>query len=326
MRRIIGANARLNWVTAGYGWLALVVPIVVASPGYFSGTLTFGELMMVVGAFYQVQQALRWIVDNAGTIADWRATLVRVMSFHDALTALDTVAQPGLRIQLAAEPTRCLRFQDVAIVTPAGPARLAEGDIKIQPGERVLIAGAPGTGKTALFQAIAGLPARGHGRIVVPTAARMAFLSSRPYVPPGRLRDTLSSWAGGQTDVSHAAALARVGLGHLSSALDLVDRWDRELSASEQHRLACARLLLGRPEWVISDGAIELVGEEYFETILSIFGEELAATAVVGFAVRAWPNGLYTRIFHLVRPELSSEPFPLRPASGHSGLLAELGS
>ena len=85
VQRIILANVRLTWVTAGYGWLALVVPIVVASPGYFSGKFTFGELMVVVGAFYQVQQALRWFVDNAGAIADWRATLFRVMSFRNAL-------------------------------------------------------------------------------------------------------------------------------------------------------------------------------------------------------------------------------------------------
>src|SRR6185437_11550900 len=85
-RQISVASFRLSWVTAGYGWAALVVPILVASPGYFGGNLSCGELMMVVGAFQQVQQALRWFVDNVGTIADWRATLLRVTSFRDALT------------------------------------------------------------------------------------------------------------------------------------------------------------------------------------------------------------------------------------------------
>jgi len=89
LRQVAFARARLTWVTASYGWVALVFPIIVAAPGYFAGRLTFGELMMVVGAFNQVQTSLRWFVDNTGTIADWRAALLRVMNFRQALLELD---------------------------------------------------------------------------------------------------------------------------------------------------------------------------------------------------------------------------------------------
>jgi vitamin B12/bleomycin/antimicrobial peptide transport system ATP-binding/permease protein len=184
MRRIIRANVRLTWVTAGYGWLALVVPIVAASPGYFGGKLSFGELMMVVGAFYQVQQALRWFVDNAALIADWRATLYRVMSFRNALIALDGTDAGGHRIELATDPEGKLRFEHLTVMTPAGSAHIAEGDVVVDPGERVLIVGKPGCGKTTLFLAIAGLSAWGSGRILLPAATGIAFLSQRPYVPP----------------------------------------------------------------------------------------------------------------------------------------------
>ena len=47
------------------GWITIIAPIVVASPGYFGGELSFGALMMVVGASIQVQQALRWFIDNS---------------------------------------------------------------------------------------------------------------------------------------------------------------------------------------------------------------------------------------------------------------------
>ena len=63
-RRIVGAVTRLTWVTAGYGWFTIVAPILVAAPGYLSSDMSFGELMMVVGAFNQVQTSLRWFVDN----------------------------------------------------------------------------------------------------------------------------------------------------------------------------------------------------------------------------------------------------------------------
>ena len=79
-------------MTAGYGWLTLVAPILVAAPAYFSGTLTFGGLMMAAGAFTQMQSSLRWFVDNFSTIADWRATLLRVADFRRALIECDAIA------------------------------------------------------------------------------------------------------------------------------------------------------------------------------------------------------------------------------------------
>jgi putative ATP-binding cassette transporter len=84
-RRIMTAAVRLLWFTAGYGWVTVVAPIVIASPIYFSGSITFGGLMMAAAAFTQVHSSLRWFVDNIGGIADWRATLLRVASFRLAL-------------------------------------------------------------------------------------------------------------------------------------------------------------------------------------------------------------------------------------------------
>jgi len=99
-REIVGASARLTWITAGYGWVSIIAPIVIASPGYFGGNLSIGELMVVVGGFYQVNQSLRWFVDNFALLAEWRATLLRVMSFRDVLLTFESsrereIAQPG---------------------------------------------------------------------------------------------------------------------------------------------------------------------------------------------------------------------------------------
>ena len=85
MREIVDATARLTWITAGYGWISIVAPIAIASPAYFTGKLSFGELMVVVGGFNQVNQSLRWFVDNFALLADWRAALSRVIKFREAL-------------------------------------------------------------------------------------------------------------------------------------------------------------------------------------------------------------------------------------------------
>lgn len=308
VRKIVGASARLTWVTAGYGWLALVVPIIVASPGYFRGHLTFGDLMMVVGAFYQVQQALRWFIDRVGAIADWQATLQRVMTFRAALLELDQDAATGERIERALDPEGHLRFENLRLVTPGGPAALSEERIDIAPGERVLIVGQPGAGKTALFQAIAGLSSAGSGRILLPPPEQIVFLSERPYVPRGPLRAALTlSARSDASDAELAAILERLGLAHLTRSLDQSERWDHELTSADLHRLAYARLLLARPRWVVSDDGLDLLlGEQppKGETngIRKLFDEELAGTAVVSFATRSSATDFYDRVLRLAGP------------------------
>ena len=93
MREIVDATAGLTWITAGYGWISIVAPIAAASPAYFTGKLSFGELMVVVGGFYQVNQSLRWFVDNFALLAEWRATLSRVVKFRDALMSESSYEQ-----------------------------------------------------------------------------------------------------------------------------------------------------------------------------------------------------------------------------------------
>jgi putative ATP-binding cassette transporter len=95
MWRLVFGLTNLTWITAGYGWLMLVAPILVAAPAYFSGALTFGGMMMAVGAFNQLQLSLRWYIDNFSSIADWRATLLRVAEFRRALVECDALEPVG---------------------------------------------------------------------------------------------------------------------------------------------------------------------------------------------------------------------------------------
>ena len=89
-RRIVRGHANLTWVTAGFGWITLVAPILVAAPLYFSGKVSFGGLMMAAGAFSQAQSSLRWFIDNFSAIADWQAALFRVANFRHALISAST--------------------------------------------------------------------------------------------------------------------------------------------------------------------------------------------------------------------------------------------
>ncbi|HVA40036.1 MAG TPA: ABC transporter ATP-binding protein/permease, partial [Candidatus Binataceae bacterium] len=188
MRRLSGSLSRLTWITSGYGWIAIVVPIIVASPGYFSGGLTLGGLMMVVGAFNQVQASLRWFVDQFPAIADWRATLRRVSAFKAAVDKLDKIDDGVDRITLVAHPEGRLAFDGVSVLLSDGRVVIAEATVEIGPGERVLIIGESGAGKSTLFRAVAGLWPWGSGIIRLPAPNSMMFMPQRPYLPLGTMR------------------------------------------------------------------------------------------------------------------------------------------
>ena len=313
-RRLANALARLTWITSGYGWLALIVPVLAAAPGYFQGSLSFGGLMMAVDAFRHVQSALRWFVDNFPAIADWRATLLRVASFREALPALDDLPATSGRIDYAEHEGEGIVFTDLRVALPDGQVALEPSRVELQPGDRLLIMGRRGVGKSAMFRAMAGIWPWGEGAIQMPPRATLMFIPQRPYLPLASLRAAVSypKPAGEIAADAVQAALERVGLGHLLPQLDQDQRWDRELTLEEQQRLTLARLLLHRPKAVFMDEALGALDVEHRELMLSIFNQELAGTTVVSIGSGPLEDHFYKRCVRLRR--LAGVP-GLRPAA-----------
>ncbi len=325
MRRLVSGITRLTWVTAGYGWFAIVAPFIVAAPGYFSGEMSLGGLMVAVGAFNQVQQALRWYVDNFSLIADWRATLLRVASFRLALVEMDRLGDERGRIAIVPTQDDRLVFDKVGISLPSGCTRLSEKHAAIEAGDRVLIIGKQGGGKTSLFSAIAGLWPWGDGRIVLPPAQTMMFLSQQDYIPPGSLRGALAYPAQPSqfTSQEYISALERMELTHLAPRLDRIARWERELSREDQQKLAFARLLLHKPRWIVLDEALDHLDENTRGLVLDVFGQELIDAAIINIGQADTVGGFFKRILHLVqdpeghRPAPSSSSSIARPSARH---------
>ena len=192
MRRLVSGITNLTWVQAGYGWFTLVAPILAAAPLYFAGTLTFGGLMMASGAFMQVQSSLRWFVDNFSTIADWRATLLRVASFRRAIMPAGAMHDTARCIEFVEGPPGKMRIEGLKVATQTGITRIDEPQAELAQGERVLISAEPGTGKTLLFRALAGLYPWGEGRITRPKGTSIEYMPHASYLPPGTLRECLA--------------------------------------------------------------------------------------------------------------------------------------
>jgi vitamin B12/bleomycin/antimicrobial peptide transport system ATP-binding/permease protein len=303
MRRIVSASTRLTWITAGYGWFTIIAPILVAAPGYFGGNISFGALMVVVGAFVQVQQALRWFIDNFSTIADWRATLLRIASFRQTVVTMDSIGATENRIEFVEAVGGKLTIENLGVATPTGCTSLSERHVEIAPGERVLIVGEPGTGKTLLFRAIAGLWPWGSGRIGLPPPDEVMFMPRQPYVPLGTLRAALAYPSPETTykDEELVAVLQSASLDRLSSSLDRTARWERELSDDEQQYLVIARIVLHRPHWVVIDEVLDSLDDDPRKRVMNLFSAGLKDAAIINIGRPENRHPYFRRVLHLIK-------------------------
>ncbi len=301
LERVVLATTGLTWVTAGVGWLAIVAPILVAAPAYFYGDMTFGKLMMVVGAFNQVQQALGWFVNNFSGIADWRATLLRVSSFHKTLMAIDTLGEGQSQIELDGRHEESIVIDNLWIATPDGRLALTEPRLEVKPGDHVRITGDPDA-ERALFQAIAGLWPWGGGRIARPQRQSIVFMPTPGYAAPGTLRMSLEYPHPPHTydDARVRDALSTVGLERLAPMLDANERWDRRLSDDEKQHLAMARVLVVRPRWLVLNRALAVFDRETAQRLAATFARDMPEVGVVYIGETLIADQFFGRILKLV--------------------------
>lgn len=292
----------LNALTAGYGQVASVFPIVVAAPRYFAGLVPLGVLTRTSGAFGQVQGAMSWFVDTYSTIATWRATVERLTTFWRAIEAARAHAFEGVHAE--AERGATYALDQATIALPDGQKLLDRADLTLTPGTPVLVTGRSGSGKSTLFRAFAGIWPFGSGGVRRPEG-RTLFLPQRPYIPLGTLRHAVSypSPVGAFSDADVAEALEEAGLAHMTARLDEEDNWSMRLSGGEQQRLALARALLAKPDWLFLDEAMASLDPESEARLLTTLHRRLPDTTIVSIEHRPAVTGLRQR--HIV---LEREP------------------
>ena len=270
--------------SSGYSVLSMAFPILVSAPRYILGSITLGALMQSAQSFQHLVSALSWPVDNMGKVAEWRASVERVLGLAGALEQLEKeIAKPDpQRIHLVKKDQSVLRFKNLCLSRLDGIVCIESFNDEIKAGDRVLIAGNAFTGNK-LFKAIAGLWPWGEGTIELPDDEPLFFMPPRPFLPTGKLRSAIcypsSSKDFGQDDLEYALSLA--GVSELIPQLDDIGDWEKNLEREQQQRLGLVRVLLQKPKWIMMQEAFDSLDPDGEVDMIKIINRKLPDSAVL---------------------------------------------
>jgi putative ATP-binding cassette transporter len=301
---VVRQHCHLTWILNGNAFFAPVFPVLLATPKYLAGDLSLGSVMQIAAAFIAVLTALNWFAENFIRLAEWSASARRAQELHEALDEMDDDTARTAAIVVENTSQADIEMMDLSIVHRDGRVVIDDTDIKVKPGERVLLGGESGSGKSTLIRAIAGLWPWGEGRILIPAGAKVAFVPQRPYIPLGTLRDAIAYPVEGSllADERAKAVLKDVGLGYLAGKLDSdEERWDQTLSGGERQRVAFARLLIDEPNIIIMDEATAALDIDSEFRLLTLLFERLPNATIFSVGHRPGLQELHSRLLTLQR-------------------------
>lgn len=286
---IVACRKRLMMFTTSYGQISPIIPYVVAAPFYFAGKVQLGSMTQTAGAFGRVEGALSYFINAYTSLAAYAAVLQRLTTFETSMEKAKRLGRhPQTIIREQTGTHGALQLEQLALHLPDGrPLLLVQHHF--HPGQSILISGPSGSGKSTLLRALAGLWPYGTGRILAPSASSMMLVPQRPYLPIASLRMAVAypadEHAFSKDEI--AAALDKVGLAALIPDLDNEDVWSQRLSGGEQQRLALARALLAKPDWLFLDEATASLDEAGEARLYTMLKQQLPQTTLISIGHRS---------------------------------------
>ncbi len=304
-RDLCRQHMKTTIVSQGSSLIAPVVPLILCAPKFLDGTMSLGVVMQAASAFTIVQAAFSWLVDNYPRLADWNASARRIASLMVSLDALEK-AETGdgfNRIARGETDDAAMKLINFSVALDDGTAVVGDTEIVINKGERVLVAGESGTGKSTLVRAISGLWPWGGGEIQIQRDSRLFLLPQRPYIPTGTLRRAVA-YPGAAEDWEPEQIkdiLDKVGLAHLKDKLEEDAPWDQTLSGGEKQRLTIARVLLHRPDIIVLDEATSALDPKSQDELMKLLSEAMEGLTIISVGHRPELEQFHSRKIVLER-------------------------
>lgn len=299
-RLLIRSNARYVLYQLLVSQLAYGLSLLLIAPRYFSGAILLGALVQSSNAFERVNEALSWLIGSYPVYAEWQATTDRLVELSRAVIP-DATPELGAHLRDSSEHATELR--NLKISLPDGSDLIAPANLTLKPHEAVMFIGPSGSGKSTLFRVLAGLWPFAHGELLRPAGAKMLFLPQRPYMPIGPLREAV--WfpepARPERDQDAIAALTTVGLSGMIKRLDETAHWAQILSPGEQQRIAIARALLLKPDWLFLDEVTAAHDEREEAELYRRLMDALPDTTIISIGQRRSLEAFHDRMITLDR-------------------------
>ncbi len=299
-KRVMSLTKRLTLVNSLYGQIAIIFPIIAVAPQFFAGTFTLGIIMQINNAFGTVSDSMSWFINSYGTLASWRATVNRLREFrrtidnqHFAEAESPATASGGINLHRTDTPI--IETSGLVLTLPNGETLSAVRDLNLAPGSRWLVRGPSGCGKSTLLRALAGLWPFGQGSIEMPVGARVMFIPQQSYMPIDTLKATLA-YPSDQEDFTDAQCEQVLALCHLDDyrgRLMESTHWARRLSPGEQQRIAFARVLLQKPDFVFLDESTSALDTNTEALLYAALMSQLPETAVISVGHRQSLDGFH---------------------------------
>ncbi|MFM9974302.1 MAG: ABC transporter ATP-binding protein/permease, partial [Beijerinckiaceae bacterium] len=298
---IIRQNLKLNTFVSAYFQASVVFPYIIMAPAYFAGKLSLGQLTQTAGAFGRVEGSMQWFIQRYQSLAAYKAVVDRLSTFGEAINKADSLKQES-GITLPSQSGSDLTIPALALAIPDGTTIVNVTNLTLHKGETTLVTGPSGSGKSTLFRAIAGIWPFGRGEIHVPQGKSVMLLPQRPYLPMGTLREAVQypGLSGDHDDAAMNAALEAARLPKLVGRLDEGAMWSQVLSLGEQQRLAIARALITKPDWLFLDEATAALDEPTEAVVYAVLKQKLPQTTIVSIGHRSTLIDLHERRIDLV--------------------------
>ena len=285
---IIVRNLKLSLAHTAFGQIFSreAVPTLAALPRYLAGQITLGGLTRITSSFGGFSSALSLFSQAYTAFAVWLATINRLRDFTWAMQQAKAKFQAS-PVELANQAS--ITTSELRLMSPTGALLTEIAPLDLQLGQRWLLSGVSGTGKSTLLRAIAGMWPAVEGKITLPIGATLMFLPQRSYIPDGTLKSALAypSEARAFSDAECIRVLERLGLSHRATSLSEVDAWQQKLSGGEQQRMAIARALLHRPQCLFLDEATSALDETSERSAYQALIAALPDSLMVSVAHRA---------------------------------------